>query len=57
MEKDHRWQGEQFQANITETDTSITTTLTHGTDVIVFTYTLPGKIAITSPGNYHLVLQ
>src|SRR5579864_6878679 len=44
MEKEHHWHGEHFEADFTETDTTFTATIAHGTAVVVFTYTPPSTV-------------
>lgn len=45
MEREHKPQQPAFTTRtIQETDTSITLEVTHGTEVVLFTYTPPGKV-------------
>lgn len=46
MEKEHHWQGQQFEAEISETDTSFTARIAYGDEVVLFTYSPPGKVEV-----------
>lgn len=41
-----RYQGEHFQADLSETETTFSAHVTNGTETVIFLYTPPGKVSV-----------
>src|SRR5690349_19009327 len=49
---EQHYQGEHFQADLSETDTSFMAQITNGAETVIFQYTPPGKVSfevVSSP--------